>query len=220
MERALRLSVFVSVGVFFLASTVLAEEPAEPRAASEREAPPARKMNLTVAPPPAPLQRTDFVHEGLYFRFSAGPGFMTTSVKDKATDSRASATDFSLGSELLIGGSPTPGMTFGGGIQGNLGLSTDPTFSYLVGPFFDAFPNNKEGFHLGTMLGFAGAAVSAGPSSTLFGGGLSAFGGYDFWVAPEWSVGLNLRGTGAQLVSADANATNFSLHFLITVLSH
>lgn len=215
MKSARWMSVCILAGVLLCASSALAAEPVD-----GENAPPASKMDFSVAPPSAPVPRTDFLHEGFYFRFSAGPGFMTTSVKDKSTDLRASATDFSLGSELLIGGSPTPGMTFGGGVQGNLGLSTDPTFSYLAGPFFDAFPNNKEGFHLGTMLGFAGAAMTDGPSSSLFGGGLSAWGGYDIWVAPEWSVGLNLRGTGAQLISADASATNFSMHFLITVLNH
>lgn len=224
MKNARWMSVFTTTGIVVWASSALAAEAAKENEATASPAAtdesPARKMHLAVEPPPAPLQRTDYVHEGFYFRFSAGPGFMTTAVKDKATDDKASSTDFSLGTDLLIGGSPTPGMTFGGGVQGNLGFSTDPTFSYLVGPFFDAFPNNKEGFHLGTMLGFAGAALSNGPSSSLFGGGLSAWGGYDIWVAPEWSVGMNLRGTGAQLMSANGTATNFSLHFLITVLSH
>lgn len=215
MNRVRGLPHFFAAGLLLCQSWAGAEEPAE-----SEEGPESSKMNLSIASPGAPVQRTDFLHEGFYFRFSGGPGFMTTSVKDKGTDTKASATDFSLGSDLLIGGSPAPGMTFGGGMQGNLALSTDPTFSYLVGPFFDAFPNRKQGFHLGTMLGFAGASTSTGPNSSLFGGGLSAWGGYDIWVAPEWSVGFNLRGTGAQLVSSDANATNFSMHFLITVLNH
>lgn len=215
MKNARWVLAFISAGAFFYASSALGEEPV-----AEGDSPPVRKMHLAVAPPSAAPLRTDFLHEGFYLRLSAGPGFMTTAVKDKSTDARTSATDFSLGSDLLIGGSPTPGITLGGGLQANLGLSTDPTFSYLVGPFFDAFPNNKEGFHMGTMLGFAGAETTWGPSSSLFGGGLSAWGGYDIWVAPEWSIGLNLRGTGSQLVSADANATNFSMHFLITLLNH
>lgn len=220
MKNTRWISIFVSAGILVSASSAFAQENGAEEAGVDGAASPPRKMHLAVEPPKAPVQRTDFVHEGFYFRLSAGPGFMTTAVKDKASDSKANATDFSLGSDLLIGGSPSPGMTFGGGLQGNLALSTDPTFTYLAGPFFDAFPNNKEGFHLGAMLGFAGAATSSGPSSSLFGGGLSAWGGYDIWVAPEWSVGMNLRGTGAQLVSSEANATNFSLHFLITVLSH
>ncbi len=205
----------VAKALLLVPTSTFAEEPPE-----GEEDLSASKMNLSVASPEAPVQRTDFLHEGFYLRFSGGPGFMTTQVKDKSTDAKASATDFSLGSDLLIGGSPAPGMTFGGGVQGNLAFSTDPTFSYLVGPFFDAFPNRKEGFHLGTMLGFAGASSSIGPSSSLIGGGLSAWGGYDIWVAPEWSVGFNLRGTGAQLLSDDARATNFSMHFLITLLNH
>lgn len=200
-----------------------AETPSEDAPVSESPAradddpPPAPKMHLSVASPGAPVQRTDYLHEGFYLRFGVGPGFLTTNVNDKVADTRTSSTDFSLGSELLIGGSPSPGMTFGGGVLGNLGLGADPTFSFLAGPFVDAFPNELGGWHLGTMLGFAGTAVE---SETLFGGGASFFAGHDIWVAPEWSAGFNLRATGAQVFAADATATNFSLHFLITILHH
>src|SRR5690606_40236915 len=79
------------------AETQSAETPAR----ADDEPPPSRKMNLSVAAPGAPVQRSDYLHEGFYLRFGVGPGFLTTNVNNKETDTRSSATDFSLGSELL-----------------------------------------------------------------------------------------------------------------------
>lgn len=176
------------------------------------------KMHLAVAPPPAGVQRTDYVHEGFYFRFSLGPGVMSTTSKLKGVDDSFNDTGFSLGTDLLLGGSPTPGMTIGGGALTDLNFASDGSgVNLMLGPFFDAFPDNKGGWHLGALAGFD---MLAGDGDPLLGGGGAVWVGHDIWVAPEWSTGLNLRLAGSRVGNADLGATNFSLHFLITVLNH
>lgn len=185
------------------------------------------KMNLSVPAPTEALQRTDYVHEGFYFRVSVGAGLLSTTLRDRKLDVSDNSTTFALGTDILVGGSPSPGFTFGGGILSDLGFSSNffdssggPSMQFLVGPFFDAFPNNKDGWHLGTMVGGVGASVAESPSTPLFGGGAAAWAGYDLWVAPEWSTGFNLRAGGSHTVAQDASATNFSLQLLISILNH
>lgn len=177
----------------------------------------APKMHLAVAAPDKPVQRTDYVHEGFYFRFGAGPGFMKTTASPKGSGASASDTGFSLGSELLLGGSPAAGMSFGGGALADLAFQGDSAVHLLAGPFFDAFPNNKGGWHLGALVGFG---MLAGSGDSLVGGGGAAWFGHDFWVAPEWSTGLKLRLAGSRVLNSDVGATNFSMHLLVTVLNH
>lgn len=177
-----------------------------------------RKMHLGVAPPPAPTQRTDYLHEGFYFRFGLGPGVMSTTSKVKGSEQSFNDTGFSLGTDLLVGGSPTPGMTIGGGVLTDMNFAgSGPGLNMMAGPFFDAFPNNKGGWHLGGLVGFD---LLAGDDDPLLGGGGAAWVGHDIWVAPEWSTGFNLRLAGSRVANANLGATNFSLHFLITVLNH
>jgi len=113
-------------------------------------------------------------------------------------------------------------MALGGGVVTDMAFAPEgPVLQLLGGPFFDVHPYAKGGWHLGTMVGFAGGSVAADDNGgALFGGGASAWGGADIWAAPEWSVGFNLRILGAHIVGADSAATNFSTVLLITVLNH
>lgn len=192
-------------------------------------------MNLAVAPPGPLVQRSAYVHDGFYFRFNVGPGWMHTTL-DSTTDAvpDVDASAFSLGADLLLGGSPSPGMAVGGGVLTNIGFGADfsapgvtdangTIVHFLAGPFFDAFPNDKKGWHLGTMLGFSGLALGgASPSAadSALGGGAAVWGGYDMWVAPEWSAGFNLRATGAYMVGDDLGAGAFSMMFMVSILRH
>lgn len=203
-----------------------------PRPAQEAESadePPAPKMDLRVAEPGLPLQRTDYVHEGFYTRIAVGPGYQYTNINNKMLDASASSSSFSLGADLLIGGSPSPGIAMGGGVLTNLALGTKfddvsggAAFNFLAGPFFDAFPNSKEGFHMGTLVGLSGISLSSdvSPASFAIGGGGAAWLGYDIWVAPEWSTGFEIRVGGSYLAGTDVGVSVFHAHFLIDVLNH
>lgn len=191
-------------------------------------------MNLSVAPPAPALQRTAYVHEGFYLRVNVGPGAFWTNVNDKAAGApqSSSGTAFSFAADVLVGGSPSPGMAVGVGALTNLAfamnmndangttLSQATQFHFLAGPFFDAYTNPKQGFHLGAEVGFAGSALDHPLVSSAFGGGAAAWLGYDLWVAPEWSTGFKLRGNGAYMVGSNADASAFGVTLLITVLNH
>ena len=215
-----------------------APEPAPQAAPGSTEDVPADdgpRMNLTVAPPAPALQRKAYSHEGFYLGVNVGPGWMYSAINntdDSGPDVESHA--FALGADLMVGGSPSPGMALGAGVQANLGFGSNfqengttigsgTIFHFLAGPFFDAFPNDKDGWHLGTMLGFAGMTQSsgiAGVADSAFGGGASAFAGYDMWVAPEWSAGFELRAGGAYMVAEQSGAGVFNALFLVTILNH
>lgn len=74
----------------------------------------------------------------------------------------------------------------------------------LVGPFVDWFPNARGGAHFGFMLGagafgmdyeVSAASVERSGRVTVGGGG-SVWGGNDFWIIDQWSLGGALRLTG------------------------
>src|SRR5439155_18501288 len=73
--------------------------------------------------------------------------------------------------------------------------SSDANMNFgLLGPFIDWYPDPEGGFHFGGMLGVAVLTASnpdtgnTTASDTGFGGAIGA--GYDFWIAPEWSLGI------------------------------
>jgi hypothetical protein len=168
---------------------------------------------LSTPPPGKPVQRTYHFHEGFYLRASVGFGYYYGSF----TDGNRPNADFSrhggsMSADLLIGGSPSPGVSIGGG------LLVDPLFgaayrredgreignhggiSTLIGPFIDAFPDATKGWHLGGLIGLAGMGYQnvngcqCRERGIGFGG--AAWFGYDFWVAPEWAAGPQFRAMG------------------------
>ncbi len=188
-----------------------------------------RKMDLRVddAGPPAP--RHAYVHDGFYFRVGAGPGFMQSSIVDRRLDDSAGSAAFSFAADAMIGGSPAPGLALGVGALAHLGLGAkfDGTgaggiFHLNVGPFFDAFPNSKKGFHLGALVGGSTVSLSSAisPQTQLWGGGAAAFLGWDSWIAPEWSVGVQLQSGGSYVTASDVGASIFHLNLMVTLLDH
>ena len=152
-------------------------------------------------------------HDGFYLRGALGLGLGSALV---SSDTK-SIGDYSFSggvgaSDLWIGGTPTPGLAMGAAIS-VLGLNSsrrtvddrrvsgDVTGgSGLLGYFVDVFPEPERGFHFGGALGIASgsAKVKDGPREFEGGGlGLEAWGGYDFWVGPQWSLGGMARLLGS-----------------------
>ncbi|HEY0464207.1 MAG TPA: hypothetical protein VGC79_08365 [Polyangiaceae bacterium] len=179
----------------------------------EPPAPNPPKIDLSTEAPEKAVQRTFHFHEGFYLRASVGFGYYYGSFSDGARPN-ADFTEHggTMSLDLLIGGSPSPGISIGGG------LLVDPLFgtsyerngrevgnhggvSTLIGPFIDAFPDPTKGWHLGGLIGFAGQsfqninATEAGRQRAIGIGGAAWF-GYDFWVAPEWAAGPQFRAMG------------------------
>ena len=125
----------------------------------------------------------------------------------------------SLAFELAIGGTPAPGLVIGGGIWADSALgqpnSTDIrvngkaasalTFDRasigLLGPFVDYYFDPKQGFHLEGALGIASMNLGKGSrgssvvsdTKTMGGLGFMLGGGYEWWIAEQWSLGAILR---------------------------
>ena len=77
-------------------------------------------------------------------------------------------------------------------------VSSDYAF---IGPFVDYFPNPRTGLHFGATVGLAGPLASGSSDSTSSSDKKSAgpgiggivFGGYDIWIADQWSIGASAR---------------------------
>jgi hypothetical protein len=94
-----------------------------------------------------------------------------------------------------------------------------------VGPFVDWFPDNRGGAHLGAMLGFGAVAMPTdGSDSSDAGIGVSAWAGYDFWIANQWSLGAEARAAYAtskrHFLDGDIEDKATSLELLFTALYH
>lgn len=219
-------------------ATMNLSTPAPPPPASPPSGPsaPLGRIDLTTTAPAPPVQRSYHVHDGFYARASVGFGSLSASFDDGAPgndDLTGSGT--TMGFDLLLGGSPSPGIAIGGGLlaQGAFstelerdGYSEDRSISVVtLGPFIDGFPDSNRGWHFGGLLGVSAVSVedsSADGVSETMGFGGAAFFGYDFWVAEEWSVGPLLRFSGTLTRDDDGNvdAATFSTVLSFTALYH
>lgn len=138
-------------------------------------------------------------HDGFYMQLDTGLGYLKTSPTD------VSFSGVSIPFQLLLGGSPVPGLVIGGGLitdyapsisvsQGGNKVSGLSASMYLVGigPFVDIYPDPHSGLHFQGMLGFGALSVSQNGNSGNSPSGflMSLGGGYDWWVANEWSIGV------------------------------
>jgi len=200
--------------------------------------PPQGKIDLTTQAPAPAVPRSYRMHDGFYARASMGFGPLGASIDDgDASGQDLEGSGSAFGFDLMIGGSPAPGVAIGGAFlaagavsadldRGRFAPSEDRNFSVaILGPFIDGFPMANKGFHLGGALGLAALNLESSDSDGLgqtggFGG--AAWIGYDFWVADEWSVGplFRLAGTLTQNDDDDVDASSMSALFLFTALYH
>lgn len=193
---------------------------------------------------------TAYHHDGFYLRLSGGLGFGSVE-EQSANGAPVTATFAGWGPayELLLGGTVTDGLVIGGGftnqtivdpeidITGDVSTRKGYTagsgsFSLLVlGPFVDWFPIGDAGLHAGAMAGLGTVGLDDATADST--GGFMAFaiwGGYDFWIAEQWSLGAEARFVSVtssravagndpdQVQSFDQSGTSFAL--LATVLHH
>ncbi len=220
-------------------TTPEASEPAA-MAPSDESAPVegSRKMDFSTPTPQPAEGRSGYSHNGFYFRAAVGPGWQWVNVNDRSSnDFDLSGNAFGMGANILVGASPSPGIALGGGVLTHFAFDVnlehddvdaeESGVGYLiVGPFFDAYPDYKEGWHLGGEIGFAYTGLENIDAlvSKAYGAGVAGWLGYDWWVAPEWSAGLNLQLAGAYAFGSndgnDGRITNVSTTLFITALYH
>lgn len=241
--RALGLAATASAsGVLGVQDASAQEPPATTESGDEKPAEPAPPpsinltggMDLTTPAPGPAVGRTFHQHEGFYARFNAGLGTLLHASVD------AGAAEFTSGGltlnfDLLLGGSPAPGFSLGGGVLGSLQMSGDweadgggPSGSgdlttLIIGPFADGFPDAKGGWHFGGLAGLARVAFElpgGGDGEDSYGIGGAFWAGHDVWVAPEWSVGGLLRLDALRASKDDVTTTAVGLTLMFSVLYH
>lgn len=193
---------------------------------------PRPSIDVSVAPPPAPVQRTYQIHEGLYVRAALGLGLLGADLSSDAGGPDLSSGGLELQADLLVGGGPSPGLTIGGGLQyatqltgdwevedTELEISSGDLSTFVIGPFVDGYPTPNDGWHFGGLAGLAIATFDAGDDGqTALGFGGSAWLGHDVWVAPEWSLGGMLKLGALRASKDDVAVTKLSLSVLFTVV--
>lgn len=172
-------------------------------------------------------------HDGFYMRFTLLGGYATTHLTlsyANETVIDATGTGSGGGADILLGGTVARGLVIGGGIsvltisKPNLSFkqpaipstTSDNDWEHVfVGPFIDYFFDPHGGGHIGAMPAIAAATstkftadaqqgVSDNDKKTPTGGGIVVFGGYDFWVSDQWSIGILGRFSYASMsVSTD-----------------
>jgi len=181
-------------------------------------------------PPPDPSERN---HDGFYLRMTVGGGYSYV-VQTYEGPQPQNIGGFALGGspspgdvkvsggttafDIMLGGTPVPGLVIGGGLFFNVTPSPDVKVLdvtatsksdltvFLLGMFADIFPNPKGGFHVGGIAGIATVDWSGGGingSASGFGGG--AFAGYDAWVGKQWSLGGLVRALGVSTANDSYN---------------
>jgi hypothetical protein len=129
----------------------------------------------------------------------------------------------------LVGGAVAKGFVIGGGARivdgvgvfkgapGDAPGNGTATYVDVLSAFVDWFPDPENGWHVGAEAGVGITAItdvlSRDSSASNFGG--TVFGGYDWWVGPQWSVGINasISAATSSTLSDDHNyATGYSVH--------
>jgi hypothetical protein len=172
-------------------------------------------------PPPPPRGARE--HDGFYLRLGLGVGRLAASFDSADSPSLGGRVEGGIASgalalEIALGGTPAPGLVIGGGLfTDGAGASTTHDLKVngagqrdlefrnfglaLLGPFADFYVNPKLGFHVQGALGIAGMSVGEGrrgsqtitDAQSLGGLGFMLGGGYEWWVADQWSLGGIVR---------------------------
>jgi hypothetical protein len=213
---------------------------APPGAAAAAPAVPPGPTNYYVqtAPPSA-----GYFHHGFYLGVGAGAGFMTLWGHGPTGSASISGLgmvgDIGIGGTVapgfVIGGVArawnTTG-TFNGGppitatatyysngaaspskfaLSGNAHVATAE-----LSLFVDWYPRPDDGWHIGASLGLGGTSMTDDAGTKTTSGALeyTLFGGYQWWLGPDWSLGLALvasSATSSGLADGDGNNTGYRL---------
>jgi len=178
----------------------------------------------TVGTSPLCAQPPDaYNHDGFYFRFSTGFGYARFS--GTGPNGNVSIYDAATLGTIALGGTIAPGLVLAGslgavsitettlrGAPGSPGVDASQVH---IAALLDWFPKPSDGWHVGATLGFGGASMKGanadGTGATVVAG---LFGGYDWWIGPQWSLGSALWVSGtpsAALKNSHGDNTGYNL---------
>jgi hypothetical protein len=118
-----------------------------------------------------------------------------------------------------------PKIELSAGTNGTNANGNDDSLGIVaLGPFIDWFPDEKSGGHVGLLLGFGGIGLQDENGDSASGVGASIFGGYDFWVGKQWSLGPEARivyvHTTREVLDAKFKDDALSFELLFSALFH
>lgn len=216
-----------------------------PSVTAPSAAPPAVTPPSAASTPPAPVSadhptaQPARVHQGFYLRFGSGPS--VASLSGHGPSGSASLTGAAETGFIAIGGAVAPGLVLAGTLQGTgfsakfkggplagASLTSDgETRSAsqkaqaglgMLGLLLDWYPQPRAGWHAGVATGIGVVGITnLADDSNLGGVNLSGsvFGGYDWALGRDWSLGLQLMASGGTatklLEDPDAQATGYRL---------
>jgi hypothetical protein len=171
-----------------------------PLSAPEPAPPPA--CEVSAAPSPCTQPADAYRHDGFYFRVSNETQYLA--FLGRGPEGDASVKGLGSSGMLAIGGTPVPGLVIAGTLGSSMlrgkfkGRPQDQAeeeasvASAMLGVLLDWYPLPDDGWHVGAALGFAGITLTDSAIADAVGPAFAAkiFGGYDFWIGPQWSLGL------------------------------
>jgi hypothetical protein len=194
--------------------------------------PPAQPAAVRVYTPPPNAEAspratsaTAYNHDGFYIRWSvSSPQYW--SFDAKGPQGSETFNGLGAGSMLAIGGTPAKGLVIGGAFTGGgmskhwSGISAEGDDIQLtfgqVGLLVDWFPDPHDGWHVGGVVGLGVTILKDDDDDSFTGTSASAaiLGGYDFWIGPQWALGITAlaaASTTAHLKDDDRDDTGISL---------
>lgn len=181
-------------------------------------------------PPPALKIRTrdgarDWIRHGFYMR--VGSGFGGVNISGNGPKGSASVSGLGSSSLLALGGNLMGGLVLAGTIQSSSIAKTFTGGPFVdesvtsngkslkasskaeasaaqIGLLVDWYPNLSDGWHVGFSVGVGPTSVRNDADDSTMSGSSAAgtlFGGYDWAIGPEWSIGLALVASGSRTTS-------------------
>lgn len=203
------------------AAAPLAQPSEFPQSSTSRPAP-GRRPGRT--PPLGPVDgasrgtgtATPHVHNGFYLRMGLGAGYANLDANAGTPDASVKGSGVTL--DLLLGGTPAPGLAVGGGVVltnvfgprltsetgGAHAINNMPVG--MVGALGDYYLDDTKGVHLQGIVGVAAVQIddpTVGTANLLWGPAVVVALGHDFWVGDQWSIGPMVRLFWASLKNTD-----------------
>lgn len=185
-------------------------------------------------PSPCAQPPDAYRHEGFYLRLAGGLNYAAFGGTGGGRD--VSIHGLTQGATLAIGGTIADGFVLAGVLGGEQVRDTfhggprperNATVAFgELGALVDYYPKPTDGWHFGAVVALGAITLSdAGLPRDATGASFAGtlFGGYDFWIGPEWSLGLMLTFSGATtgtLKDSDSNDSGYRLHALSAGLSY
>jgi hypothetical protein len=152
--------------------------------------------------PPPDVHR----HDGLYFRYAIGPSYLEAT--GSGPHGSFATGQVGIGEVLALGGTPAAGLVVAA--TGAVHLANPEVngtgvvlFALSDGVLVDWFPDPGGGWHVAAALGLGVTGYDDARGYTV---GASLMGGYDFWVAPQWSLGALVVASSMPSVSMQGGA--------------